>query len=338
MGAIYKPGNHLIQSGLQFSYDDYIEFNEGIVGDYIDDGSANAVGLYVSDTWQIVDRLKATMGVRADRNTVLPSHDWFFGGRAALVFQATDDWTTKLMYNNVVKMPAPMASRMELWGANNNNLNTPPWARLNDTANKPERLSTIEWQNILYFDDRSGRASITLYHQQLQDFISWGGPWTNLGDFQGFGLEGDIQHRLNKSIEYWANFSYLDSIFDTENPDLDIHVSVNDEDRMIGSPRFTANAGLTLEFIQNLFLSPSVRYLTKQAAFDIRTSEFKEIDNRFYLDAALLWDDAFSVEQLSVQVRIKNILDNRKYISGSWLKGEYQPEGINGNISIAYEF
>jgi outer membrane receptor for ferrienterochelin and colicin len=336
-GAIYTTENHLIQTGIQTSIDDYVNFTDVDDTEYLN-GSAYAVGLYASDTWQISEKLKSVLGLRADRNTVLPSHRVFFGGRAALVYEASDNWTTKLMGNHVVKMPVPMASRQELWGINNNNPSAPSFALQNNTADKPEKLTTIEWQNILYFDDHDGRASITLYHQYLHDFISWGGPWTNLGDFNGNGIEGDVKHRLNETIENWMNFSWIDSEFDADNLTQERHVVVDDEDRLIGSPRLTINAGTSIEVDSDVFLSPSIRYMAEQSASDIQTGGFKTISHRYYLDAALLWNDAFSNEKANLSFRIRNVLNNRDYISGSWLKGTYRPRGIHGNISLEYKF
>ncbi|MDH3972957.1 MAG: TonB-dependent receptor plug domain-containing protein [Deltaproteobacteria bacterium] len=337
LGGIYSGKTHIIQTGVQASHDDYVTFRSDD-GDTFLDGSANALGFYFSDTWEASEKLKTVLGLRADRNTVLPGHDWFPGGRAALVYKATDNWTSKLMYNHVVKMPAPMASRMELWGANNAGPTTPAWAQQNDTADMPERLSTLEWQNILYFSGRKGRSSFTLYYQYLQDFISWGGPWTNLSDYKGWGAEGDVRYRPKEGMDNWLNFSWLDSTFDADNPDVERHILVDDDHRMIGSPRLTVNAGTTITTAENVFLSPSARYMTAQSAYDVQRNKFKTINNRYYFDVGLLWNKAFSIENTALRLRIRNVLDNRDHISGSWLKGEYEPRGINGNISLDFEF
>lgn len=337
LGGVYTLQNHTIQSGVQASYDDYTNFSDDN-GNIFVDGSTQAIGFYLSDSWQMTERLKAVLGIRVDYNKVLPNSAWYPAGRAALVYQATDNWTTKLMANHVVNMPVPMASLNQLWGANNNNPNAPFWAKFNNTADKPEQLTTLEWQNILYFDERDGRGSITLYYQKMNEFISWGGPWTNLGDFNGYGVEGDLRHLSYEWMDNWLNFSWLDSTFSVGGgEDQRRHVLVDGADRMIGSPRLTVNVGTTIELAKDVYFSPSVRYMTQQSAFDSRDDEFKKINNIYHLDTALLWNNAFTLKGLNLRLRVRNITNARDYIAGSWLKGEYQPRGINGNFSIDYE-
>jgi len=62
LGAVYNTKNHIIQTGMQASYDDYVNFVTGrapIRNTKFLDGSAYTVGLYASDTWQISEKLKS---------------------------------------------------------------------------------------------------------------------------------------------------------------------------------------------------------------------------------------------------------------------------------------
>jgi len=345
IGGNKKLGANFMQTGIQLAVDDHNAFidNDGVV--YLD-GYSNAIGLYLSNTTNISTKINTVIAFRADRNTILPAGKWYYGGRAAIVFSLFDSWTTKIMANHVVKMPSALAGRMEIWGSNNDSIVitgndtiiVPAWARQNPTAQHPEQLTTYEWQNIVYFANRRSRASLTIYYQNLQDFISWGGPWTNLGDFRGWGLEGDIRYRPNERIDYWINSSWLNSEFHSDSPDVGFHVSTDSSNRMIGSPRLTITSGASIKIIDNMYLSPSVRHMTQQASFDVDLADFKDIGNRYYIDVSFLWHNSFTVKGLELRIRARNLLNNRDYISGSWQKGKYKPRGIHGNISLAYTF
>lgn len=335
MGVIYDLDRHTLQSGVQYSYDDYIKFSDQFVT-----GSSTAYGAYVRDTWQVSDSLQLIGGIRADKSEAIVDPKWFPAGQAALIYKATPDWTTKVMVNHVVKMPVAMAGRNEVWGSNNvTPAEVGQWYAKYPTATKPEQQTTYEWQNILYFDEKRGRSSITLYYQEIEDFISWGGPWSNLGDFTGSGIEGDIVYRLNESDDIWANFSWINSSFKpTAANENDAHAFSDDEGRMIGSPEFTFNMGGSFEVADDIYLSPSIRYMTKQSATNLANDKYYKINNIYYADIGFLNLNAFGVENLDIRARVKNIFNNRDYIAGSWLKGEYRPRGRTANISLEYKF
>ena len=56
------------------------------------------------------------------------------------------------------------------------------------------------------------------------------------------------------------------------------------------------------------------------------TTEFSHVNNMFYVDAALLFKDVVH-KGWDLQLAAKNILDNRKFVAGPWLMGEYRPAG-----------
>ena len=70
----------------------------------------------------------------------------------------------------------------------------PFFTQVSNPAQRPEILQTFEWQNILYMDPV--RLSVSVYHEDLQDFISWFYPFTNIGNFTGNGAELTAQAKV----------------------------------------------------------------------------------------------------------------------------------------------
>lgn len=337
---------HHIQTGAQGSFDhnfdSWFTFNQTAPPivyprTTLVDQDTYALGFYLDDTFKATDVLKLIAGVRTDKNTRLQGDRWFLGGRAALILEASPSWRSKLIFNRAVRMPAPWASHLNRsWGIDKPN--TPPFAAFSANANRPEILSTFEFQNIFYFE--SIRFGTSLYHQDLKDFISWLEPHSNVGNFRGNGVEINIQAPLHSHLTLWGNATFNDSTLDakvapTSSPIEAHHVEVNFDGRIIGSPKFTANIGSDLKIINDLNFSPTIRYFTSQAAYDFSTQSFISITHRYYLDAALTlknWKPAVDTE-IDVRLSGLNLLNNRDSIAGQWLRDTYKPRGISVVLS-----
>ena len=91
-----------------------------------------------------------------------------------------------------------------------------------------------------------------MYHQQLEDLITWFQPHSNGGDFSGNGVEVSVQAPLDPRLTLWGNGAWNDSKLELFRPEAfgtvdntpeNVHAYVNADDRIIGSARYTANLG-----------------------------------------------------------------------------------------------
>ena len=206
-------------------------------------------------------------------------------------------------------------------------------------------MQTVEWANIFYLEKT--RLSLNVYYQDLQEFITWGAPHTNVGDYTGLGFELAVQHQTTDTLALWGNGSYIDSTFDTYSTyDAvaqagDAHRAVDGDKRLIGAPSTTINVGADWNIMPNVIFTPAVRYFTDQPVektYDAgTTTEFSHVNNIFYVDAGLLFKDIYR-KGWDIQVAGKNIFDNRKFVAGPWLIGEYQPRGATIEVSAYLKF
>jgi outer membrane receptor protein involved in Fe transport len=280
------------------------------------------------------DRLQLVAGVRVDQNTLVGSRI-YPSGRAAAIYQVNDQWTSKVMLNKSTRMPSPLAALNEIWG-----LGAPGWAGNSPTADKPEELVTLEWGNIVYFDKT--RLSLNLYYQQLDNFITWGSPHTNVGDFDGYGAELSFNHELSEGINLWGNVSYVDATFQTSDSfdqaatAKDAHRAIDDSDRLIGAPQLTINTGVDSRISDHILFSTQLRYFTMQPT-EVTEDEFRDTNDQLYWDASVLFEDIFR-SGLDIRVSGKNLLNNRDAIGGPWLSGRYMPRGATLEIATYLEF
>jgi len=329
----------VIQVGVQGSYDEnldnyYTWYSGGTGPSPLFNNDTYAVGFYVDDLATVTDWLKLVGGIRVDHNERLEGDRWFPGGRAAVIVEPMGNWVSKLIFNRAVRIPTALEAMNMGWGASVPT--SPDWATNNDAAEEPEILETFEFQNIVYWGHV--RVGATLYHQELDDFTTWFGPHGNGGDFDGNGLELDIQAPLDERVTIWANATVNDSTLSLFDPDLfgpgsgdnEAHHSyVNQSGRTVGSAGYVVNGGCELRMTDHLVFAPTVRYFTDQVGVDAETSRYVKLNDNVYVDAVLRWERLKTLGDTEMDLTLsgRNILDNRDPI-GSPMNGHlYAPRG-----------
>ncbi|NQZ79443.1 MAG: TonB-dependent receptor [Colwellia sp.] len=328
--------NHTRQFGLQWSYEDNLDTFAVLnsVQTTLVDNSENtyAIGLYAHDTWQVNSGFKLETGLRVDYNSLLNDSELNWGGRLVGVFQMTDSWITKFITNRAVRYPSPIAALNIAWGADKPD--APVFANTSLNASKPEILTTFEWANILYW--HTTRFSSNVYYQQLTDFISWNSPYTNVGDFGGYGIELELQHSVSEQFKIWANTSFVDSELDLSisqaNP-----IGINEDKKIFGSPSFTLNSGFEYALNNHLEISGQLRYFTDQTSYSRITNTFEQINNRYYLDVTTIYKD-FLTDGLILSLAAQNIFDNRRHVAVQWTRNQYRPRGRSLLLTLSSNF
>jgi hypothetical protein len=181
-------------------------------------------------------------------------------------------------------------------------------------VDRPEILSTIEWQNIVYF--KNSRFSVDIYQENLRNFISWFGPHTNVGDFDGYGIELELVNQFSDNLSLWGNASFNQSelvpfgvyVVDINDPIDPHHIVIDEDNRIIGAPEIIVNTGFDLRVGGSINLSSEIRYFTKQPAYDPAANKFVSINNRYYLDASIIYSIPAKTD-IDIRLSARNLLD-----------------------------
>ncbi len=338
--------DHRFETGVQWAYEDnqeyYSTFNNVYTTLVSEDNNTQAIGFYLYDNWQIFNNYSINGGVRIDYNSILSetNEDVQWGARIANIYQPSDKWVSKIIANRTIRFPSGIAALNEAWGSDKPE--APNFASKNLRAQNPENLTTIEWQNIIYF--QFSRLSSNVYYQSLKNFITWIGPHTNAGDYAGYGIELEYLHIISNDIQIWTNAAYVDSDFEANAPPGTISegtgggsLAISDDNKILGSPSYTANLGVDYEVTNNLTLTSQLRYFTKQAAYSKEQERFKEIHNRYYIDATATYRSLI-IDDLDISISGKNLLDDTRQVATQWRKSRNHPRGRTFLATIQISF
>jgi outer membrane receptor protein involved in Fe transport len=329
--------------GSPVARDTIVVFDTVLVGDtlaaidpVVTHGTTNAYGGYLSCELAVLEELTVTAALRADYDEVIEGRP-YLSPRLALVYRPFGFWTSKVMYNRATRMPDPWMSPLNpIWGTRSDP-GSGRWANTN--ATRPEVLSAVEWQNIVYVG--GVRLQVNAYYQRLEDFITWYRPFTNTGDFEGMGVEGGVSAHPVERLRLWANGAYTASRFTlTANPlprggpPLS---GLNDRGEAVAVPLYTINGGSQIRIIDRLFLSLTARYFDRQPAFDNTRSAWGYVGPRWYLDGAVTWEPAVP-RGLTISLAGRNLLDNQQPVSVQFRKDRYRPRGVSADLKVAYRW
>ncbi|MVF11350.1 TonB-dependent receptor [Ketobacter sp. MCCC 1A13808] len=156
--------------------------------------------VFAQDEWLIAPSWELTAGIRYDDyddigSTVNP--------RAALVWQTSESWTSKLLYSEAFRVP----SFSELWVTSN------PTALGNPNLN-PEKLRSTELV-LIWQPGQQFTTTLNLYQFYIEDyidFVSDGASSTavaqNIGRFEGSGAELEFRYPISEQWTLLSNYSY----------------------------------------------------------------------------------------------------------------------------------
>lgn len=299
------------------------------------------IGIYASDSFHIRHNLKLVAALRADKDSELDFGDTYFSPRASIVYEPLGAWVTKVNYNTATRTPRAVASPLnQVWGRGNPA--APSWGANNPLASRPEVLTAVEWQNIISLTRT--RLSLTLYYQRLKDFISWGGPYTNVGDFTGEGGELWINSTPRSYLNVWANMAYTHTHFTQTATGTSFgNVPVASNGQMAAAPAVTVNVGADLDLLRHLDVSAAVRYFTLQPTYECNvqdacvTGQWGSSNNRIYADLSLRYRDLV-LPGFDLSARAFNLLNNTSTVAAQYFQGRYSEQGIGLTAEARYRF
>lgn len=199
--------SHAPRLGIGFQEQDlyaFRQFFDGVLQPLVAPRKRQTRYLFAQDVWQIAPDWELTAGVRHDHYSDFGSTT---NPRLALVWQAAERLTAKLMYGQAFR--APSYQELYLLTAAN-----PP-----NPALKPERSKTLE-ASVSWLASRDLRLGLNFYDFRRKDMIA---PdvvtlqYLNFPEFNTRGVEFEGQWQASDTLRLAGNFSQMKNE-DVDNP------------------------------------------------------------------------------------------------------------------------
>lgn len=278
--------------------------------------SSRTIGyLSLQDEWQITSALELTSGVRYDDYSD-------FGGttnpRIALVWSATEQLTTKILYGSAFRAP----SFMEQGSKNNPVL-------LGNPDLDPEKIDTFELSfNYLVTPDL--QTSLTLFHYKARDMIEFVSDSVvniktaqNVRDQDGEGFELEFNWKPAPTLLFSGSYSYQDA------KDIASNQPVAD------APGQQTKMNMNWEFSPAWSLNSQLIFIAdrERRYGDVRPA----IDDYALVDVAIKRENL--LPQLDASLVIKNLanVDAREPSSGE-IADDYPLESRSLWLQLSYQF
>lgn len=266
----------------------------------------------IQDEWKLSNDIGLTLGLRYDDYSDFGSS---INPRAALVWQTSHNLTTKLLYGSAFR--APSFNEMFL-------INNP--SALGNPDVQPEEIDTWE-VSFEYKPSFDMRLSINMYQYKAVDLIdkisSSGGLQTaNVRDQNGFGLESEMEWKIDDNILLYANYSWQHS------------EDAKTKDQVANTPGqlFYLDLAYTLNDVWHIGSQLWWVGDRERTAIDSRDA----IDDYFLTNIKLVWQVLPSIQLNGI---VKNIFDeSAAEPSNGRIANDYQREGRSFWLALEYQF
>lgn len=273
----------------------------------------------LQDEWQLASDWQLVSGVRYDRysdfgDTINP--------RMALVWLTSSQLTSRLLYGRAFRAP----SFTELYVKSN------PVITGNDRLD-PETIDTYELA--FNYEIESGHYySLNFFYYKIEDMIEYQstgvGPAkvaTNEGNRHGRGFEFEAHYTFDGSVNWITNYSFQEATDDASHDDVG------------GAPNSQAYSRVNWPFAGFWNLSTEVHWIGKV--------QREPTDGREPLKGATVFNMSLRRAQiykdLELAITVRNLTDKEWSTPSPDLQPVFTPydypsPGINGDISVRYQF
>lgn len=202
---------HVLSIGAEILRN-YWEASEQLLGLDADNSPKQTLwSLFAQDEISLSDKLIATIGLRADKNSNVINHDWQLQPRLSLNYLIDEKQSIRAALSRTHRQPSMGEREMEAW------LN--PMVKYEGSPDlKEEKFTTAElgYSGLLLNDKMQVNADV--FYTHIDDMVIShnnfvGFPTTmlvtNNGDMNSYGLELYASYRLSDKVLLYTDYSYI---------------------------------------------------------------------------------------------------------------------------------
>jgi outer membrane receptor for ferrienterochelin and colicin len=362
-----KVGLHYVQTTIDpiFSYYNLTTTAGTVTGKVIPRNNDREMAGFIENEWKIIDKLAFIAGVRVDNDT-LRDRTTSYLPRAALIYDMTERWTLKYMFNTGNVRPPVLDSYLG---------GTPPSYDLtshvtwyNIGAKNSERILDNEIQAL--YKQENIDFSATVYQMQLNNYFNYVGAYlTNDGTETGKitspdgllyrlttvnantitskGIELDTRSKLTEKASWYANYAYVFSSkvnnfsYTVDNYTTSfLNGAIFDNNRnMCAYPRQIWNLGLNFLLHKDMTLNLNYRgwsMMRTLADSTVSPTLYTNLSPSAVIDTAFVYD-SIGGTGWGASLAIKNLLNAKNKIALQ-AGGYYLDVSRSVNAKVSYKF
>lgn len=350
--------DHRIKTGLQYQYRDFQpRITQG--GQNTVEGIEQAKGIFAEEEYSGIKDWHFTLGLRYQENDFRQaSKDWL--PRVAAIWSYSPEVTLKYLYNTGVMPVSLTRSRSSLANPIVSN-----WAFAGGDAvalgpEKPQYSKSHDLQFL--YQKGNTRANLTLFYGRIEGYVARPEPFdtgetlsdgtpiwileSNLANLTSYGLELELERRLNSQWLLYSNYAYAineadettGTVSGTSYDLVNGSTYFTDTGRMTGAPEHIWNLGfdysLTKKVLFNLHYRGWTGALGKTAKSPVK---FDSYGPEHFLDINVRGKD-FILKGLEVGAYVKNLFDNKHNTPQSPHGGHIVMSGRHVGVNLSYRF
>ncbi|MEE8448159.1 MAG: TonB-dependent receptor [Thermodesulfobacteriota bacterium] len=301
------------------------------------------LGLFVQDTFDLLDKLSLTLGLRYDRDR-LDFTDQLdpdtsgiktfrrFSPRAGLVYRFSDKFNVYLNYAEGFRIPTvdelfafgPFFSNPDLKPVKSSNYEIGLRANWGKLLSASVAVFDIEVRDEIFF--------------VVTDLETFSGSNENVKKARRRGVEFSLKGNYKDSLSGFLNYTLTEATFQTDITLFTFPIqNVGKGDEFPLVPRHRLSAGISYRFLDNWAVSVNGLYVSDQFLLNDEANQREKLDSYFLLNARV----AFEKDGFSAFLQGNNLTDERYETFGIF--GAVEPflvpgAGISVLAGVAYEF
>lgn len=318
----YKTMEHKLLAGLYLDRQDLAkdETQDGVVvtaPSSLWNKIEHNTAVFIEDTYTGIDRWSFTLGGRLDKNS-LRDRPVAFLPRFSMLNELSNNTILKYAYNTGYSRPARDKDNVNL---------------------DPEGSVTHDIQ--LLYRDAEMEGSITIFYNEFTDKIIWdsnAGNWGNGSDVHMRGIELNGSYKIDSDLTLYGNYGYSESKYDEIQDWSDI---MDTDGRVVGIPKYVYNIGIDWAFASKNYLNLNLRGwkdAVTRWSWGVNDG-FETFDSEYFVDANLYSRDLAGIKNFSLNLYVKNLLDNDNpypdVLEGGYVQG---PHPRTVGIALKYRF
>ena len=350
--------NHRIKTGIQYQYRDFKpRYTQGGINTM--QGVEVAKGIFLEESYHGINDWDFTFGIRYQENDFRQASEDFLP-RFAAIWSYSPEVTLKYMYNTGVMPVSLTRSRSSL-----ENPVVSYWAfagrDIVALGPKEPQYSKSHDLQFLYHKGKT-RANLTLFYSCIEGYVARPDPFdtgetladgtaiwileSNLADLTAYGLELELEHRLNSEWLLYSNYAYAineadettGTVSGTSYDLVNGSTYFTDSGRMTGAPEHIWNLGFdyapTQKVLFNLHYRGWSGAWSKTAKSPV---SFTSYGPEHFVDINIRAKD-FMLKGLEAGAYAKNLLDNEYNTPQAPHGGHIEMPGRHIGVNLALRF